>query len=664
MDPGLNLAFQEFPVPRHSESTLAAIKQATDIVALVGSYLPLTRAGSKYKALCPFHDDHNPSLEIHPDRQSYKCWSCGAGGDVFDFVQAFERVEFSEALRMLADRAGIALDTPAAGRMGGDGPSKTELLGACAWAEGVFARAFAADAKAQAYVASRGITGESVARFGLGFAPDRRDWLQGEASKAGIPFAHLEAVGLTARSPETNLARDRFRGRLMFPIRDLRGRAIGFGGRILPDAEKRMADADMGVAKYLNSPETLLFQKRRTLYAADLARSAAREAGWVGVVEGYTDVIACVQSGLPNFVGTLGTALGDEHITLLRRIADRVVLVFDGDEAGQKAADRSLELFLGHEVDVRVLTLPDGLDPCDFLDSRGATAFRDMVERAVDPLQFAVDRAAARFDFESVEGARQAAEWVVSILAKVPDRGGAGLDVKTAKALDALARRLRIPVDELRRRLRALRRAERSGAGRAAAAALLSATSPGSSDPGLDDPSETAPSTIPHRTADLDPIDRELVQIALTEPSAVAELITIVPANSLHDAPLRAILQVCYDLFGEGETPTFDRVTLRLDDPQLRSLSAALLDPIHDPQPMSAGTLPAPLEVRLEHLLGRLEERRHEERLRDLKGAMAETDRESDAEGYRALWNEYQRLRTEFLRLRNQRLKARRKPAS
>ena len=197
------------------------------------------------------------------------------------------------------------------------------------------------------------------------------------ARREGISHAALEAAGLVTRNEETGLTHDRFRGRLIFPIHDMLGRVLGFGGRILPEAERGWAEQGRRAAKYLNSPETAIFQKRKQLYAADLARAAARQEGWVVVVEGYTDVIAAHQSGLENVVGTLGTALGDDHVLQLRRLADRVVLVFDGDEAGQKAADRALELFLSHALDMRVLTLPGGVDPCDFLLSEGAEAFRD-----------------------------------------------------------------------------------------------------------------------------------------------------------------------------------------------------------------------------------------------------------------------------------------------
>jgi DNA primase len=618
-------------VPRHSEATLAAIKQAVDIVTLVGEYgLPLHRTGSKYKTICPFHDDHNPSMELNPDRQSFKCWSCGAGGDIFDFVKDFERVDFPEALRMLADRAGVTLGETVAPTA--PGLSKVELLRVTAWAEAIFVEALADSAESTSYLGKRGIWAESIARFRLGYAPETRDWLTAKARKDGITPAALERVGLIVKSESNPVPHERFRGRLIFPIHDQRGRTLGFGGRILPSIEQIKADAGQRVAKYLNSPETPLFQKRRILYGADLARGQARLEGWVAVVEGYTDVIAAHQVGLSNVVGTLGTALGDDHVTALRRLTDRAVLVFDGDEAGQKAADRSLELFLGHEVDVRVLVLPEQLDPCDFLLANGADPFKAMVDQAVDPLTFAIDRAESKFDFESVEGSRQAAEAVLGVLAKVPSQSSGGLDLKVAKALDTLSRKLSIPMPDLKKRLGQLRKPNRP-----APAAV-----------GLNNNSimvdlETAPPTPPVRMSDLDPIDRELVQIVLNEPSVVSRLITRVTVASLSDAPLRAILQACYDLHGEGSLPTFDRVTSRLDDPTLRALAAGLLLP-SDPGKNPENIQPASFEARLAGVLGRYDHRDHKARLRDVQAALAETDPESDPVGHRALYREYYRL--------------------
>ncbi len=189
-------------MPRQSETTLAAIKQAVDLIALVGEYLPVHRSGSKFKTLCPFHDDHNPSLELNPERQSFKCWSCGAGGDVFDFVQRYERVEFPEALRMLAERAGIPLEaSPDRSAAATAGPSKADLLAAVSWAEAQFRRALPAASEALAYVRKRGIIESYMDRFRLGYAPDQRDWLQGRARRDGLSLELLERVGLVGATP-------------------------------------------------------------------------------------------------------------------------------------------------------------------------------------------------------------------------------------------------------------------------------------------------------------------------------------------------------------------------------------------------------------------------------------------------------------------------------
>lgn len=649
-------------MPRYSESTLSAIKNAVDIVSLAADYgLPLTRAGGKFKALCPFHDDQNPSLELNPERQSYKCWSCGAGGDVFDFVKEYERVEFPEALRMLADRAGVTLEASTSEAMAPRGPSKTELLAVNAWAEGLYQEELARSSSAREYFFGRGLTAESASRFRIGYAPGERGWLLSKAKRAGISSEILERAGLVSHPADApGLSRERFRGRLIFPIHDPKGRAIGFGGRVLPEVERFLAASGKNVAKYLNSPETTLFQKRRVLYASDLARPAAREAGWVAVVEGYTDVIAAHQVGLGNVVGTLGTALGDDHVRALRGLADRVVLIFDGDAAGQNAADRSLEFFLGHEVDVRVLTLPDNLDPCDFLLKEGASAFRSLVDRAVDPLAFALARAGRRFDLDAIEGSRQAAEWVLNILGQVRSSQRVGLDVKVAKALDTLAQRLRLPVETLDRRLRQIRRdAQKS---RRPKAPAEPSTQPHALEPVVDsttppprvgDPLSTTrpvpdrpPAVVPLRATDLDPNDREIVQIVLNEPKLVGHLVNRVTPSSLGDGSLRAILQACYDLHGEGISPTFDRIALRLDDPGARALAAGLLLPI-DPAPAPDYLDKPPLEIRLAGALAQRAGREHRERLREVRIARQEALEAEDHSAYQALNTEYLRLMTQ-----------------
>jgi DNA primase len=654
-------------VPRQSDTILAAIKRAVDIVALVGDYLPLHRHGSKVKALCPFHDDHKPSLELNPDRQSYKCWSCGAGGDVFDFVQEYERVDFPEAVRMLAERAGITLEKTATEGSASAGASKAELLDTLAWAERAYAEALAERpeaAEARDYLSKRNINGESVARFKLGYAPDSRGWLIDRAKRKGRSTILLERAGLLLPSDRPDAPpRERFHGRLIFPIHDPRGRVLGFGGRVLPSVEERLAATGAGIAKYVNSPETPLFQKRRLLYGADLAREGARREGFVAVVEGYTDVIMAHQLGATNVVGTMGTALGDDHVIALRRLADRVVLVFDGDAAGQAAADRSLEIFLGHEVDVRVLTLPAGFDPCDFLVEAGVEAFQDMARNAADPLTFVVDRVSYRYDLSSIEQSRVAAETVLATLAKLPRTSRAGLDIKLAKALDSLAFRLRVPVESLHRRLAELRReAARVAASRARGdAARRGALAPSTAVEGSQSVpnangaaqaigssvgdgsgvvSEAAAARPKIRPAQLDPIDREIVQMALDYPESVAGLISRVTVESLRDPATRAILQACYDLYAEGVEPAFEAVIVRLEQPEVRSLAADLVSPI-DPVPMPDRVRPAAPEDRLAGVLARYSERLRQERIHEVLAARAEIDKEAEPELYRALTEEY-----------------------
>jgi DNA primase len=625
-------------VPRLPESTRDAVKQAIDIVSLAGEYgLQLHRSGSKFKALCPFHDDHNPSLILDPDRQSYKCWACGAGGDVLSFVQAYERVEFPEALRMLAERAGIALtpESPAgAAHATADGPSRADLRAACDWAAREFAGALAQNDEARAYLERRRISPSSVERFGLGFAPDRRDWLSARARSAGFGLAALEAAGLVSRREEgSSLTFDRFRGRLMFPIRDLLGRTIGFGGRILPSVEEKiLAESGRKVAKYLNSPETPLFQKRRNLYAADLARAAARQEGWVAVVEGYTDVIAAHQVGLENVVATLGTALGDEHVGILRRLADRVVLVFDGDEAGQKAADRSLEIFLGHEVDVRVLTLPERLDPCDFLLAEGDGPFRQMVDAALDPVDFALERAAERFDFDSIDDARRAADWVLGLLVQIKPKGGM-VDLKVDKALDRLASRLRIPLADVKRHLRRLRQAAARKSSASTAPEPVAA-------PDVSSPERARPA--PAVPVALDPTERELAAILLDDPAVIALLARRITPNLLREGPIRTLMAEAFEIYAEGELPSFDRLAPRLDE-TTRAVAAGLNSGL-EAGPLPHNIRPAARETLLPDLLAALAERDRRERLRDVDAALREVDPTANPQEYQALWRERLRL--------------------
>jgi DNA primase len=568
---------------------------------------------------------------------------------VFDFVMNRERVDFPEALRMLADRAGIALDSPTA-TAEPRGPSKRELFEVNNWAREVFAKALRESPVVLDYLASRGLSRQSIERFHLGYAPLERGWLLQQARRRSLGLAILEQAGLASPPPEgLGNWRERFRGRLIFPIHDDLGRTIGFGGRVLPDVEKRVAAEGRRVAKYLNSPETVLFHKRTILYGAELARPASRQAGWVAVVEGYTDVIAAHEVGLANVVGTLGTALGEDHLQALRRMTDRVVLVFDADEAGQSAADRALELFLRSDLELRVLTLPEGLDPCEFLLERGADAFRQLADQAIDPLAHLLARAADRFDLDSAEGSRRGAEWVLSTMSHIPSTRvqHLGLEVKEAKVLDTLSHRLHVPLETLTRLRNQLRRsAARERVGRAAAGEKTTSwAGRGQS------PAEVAGGPVaPIRQSDLDRTDLELIEVVLSEPSTVNWLIPRLAVSSIRDLPLQTILQGCYDLQNEGVSPSYENLMVRLEDPAIRALAASLVGQsalrTPDPGQFPEDLRPAPWQERLEQMLNVLDRRERQTRLSELKRSLDETDRNAEPEAYRAIQLEYQRLLT------------------
>jgi len=375
-------------MPRFSESFVNRVAQANDIVDVVGQYVALKKGGREFTGLCPFHEDHRPSMHVSPAKQIFKCFVCGAGGGVFQFVMQYQKQTFPEAVRQLADRAGIPLpqdDEPAA--QADRSLSKQALTRLMTFAARYFRDRLMSQTgrAALAYARQRQLTDASIGRFGLGFAPDSWDALQGACRRGGFTDRQMVAAGLAGQRDD-GTAYDRFRNRLIFPILDVTGKVIAFGGRAMnPDDP----------AKYLNSPETPLFDKSANLYALNWTRQAIVETRQAVVVEGYLDALMCVQEGVGNVVATLGTALTRRHVRMLSRFADDVVLVFDADTAGHAAADRAIELFLAQRVDVRVATLPQGpdvKDPCDYVLAAGGEALRRLLALAPDALAYAWSR--------------------------------------------------------------------------------------------------------------------------------------------------------------------------------------------------------------------------------------------------------------------------------
>ena len=364
---------------RFSEQFIHQVTQATDIVDLVSQYVSLKQRGKEFLGLCPFHDDHKPSMYVVPAKQMFHCFVCKAGGGVFQWMMQYEKVTFPEAVAMLAEKASISLPTDA-GAPSSDGPSRNSLKAITDLAVEFFrSQLFSpVGAAALAYARKRGLTDESIAKFALGYAPDSWDALCNAARAKGYGDGLLVAAGLAAPR-DGGGCYDRFRNRLIFPIYDPTGQAIAFGGRALDESER---------AKYLNSPETALFDKSSNLYALNFSREAVNSSGQVVVVEGYLDAIMPLQEGVANVVATLGTALTDRHVRLLRRYASEAVLMLDADAAGAAAAERALEVFLAQQLHVRVATVQAGKDPCDFVLAEGADAFRQVVADAPDAINY------------------------------------------------------------------------------------------------------------------------------------------------------------------------------------------------------------------------------------------------------------------------------------
>lgn len=370
---------------------------ATDIVRVVRERVDLREKGREWIGLCPFHDDRSPSMFVSPAKQIFKCFACGAGGDALTFLQKYDGVEFPQALEHLAEAAGVEL-TPR-GRQSASGPGRSErasAIDANAFAQDYFRRSLVdpnGGKAARVMIQKRGISPEMVEAFGIGAAPEGWDGLVRAVLREKRPVEAFAAAQLVKGRDQGGGHYDVFRNRLMFPIHDQGGRVIAFGGR-------RLSEDDP--AKYLNSPESPVFKKSGVLYGLWKATAGIRQAGYCIVTEGYTDTIACHQAGFTNTVATLGTAFTAEHAGLLRRLCGRVVLLFDGDEAGLTAADRAVGVLFAEPLDVQIAILgrEDGAkDPDELLKQEGGRAkFEVMLRSAGDLLAFRFDRLRARLD--------------------------------------------------------------------------------------------------------------------------------------------------------------------------------------------------------------------------------------------------------------------------
>ncbi|MBI3956951.1 MAG: DNA primase [Candidatus Kerfeldbacteria bacterium] len=424
------------------------IKQRLDLVDLIQGYAKLTQAGSNWKARCPFHTEKTPSFMVSRDKQIWHCFGCGKGGDVFSFVQEIEGMDFAEALRFLAEKAGVELKRE-------DPKQRTERTRAFdvnAFAARVYHRLLMshdAAAEARSYLAKRGVSDDTIRSWQLGYAPESWEGVSRFLRSHGFSDDEIFRAGLTIKRERGTGSYDRFRSRIMFPVQDHLGRIVGFGGRVLGSEEP----------KYLNSPQTVIYDKRAVLYGLVQAKNAIKSSQLAVVVEGYMDAISSHQAGVTNVVASSGTALTREQVRLIKRLTPTIALAFDTDVAGQAAALRGIEVAWDEELNVNVIHLPSGKDP-DELVRQDPAAWKQAIAGAKPFMEYVFDRVQATQDLTIVTGKKQAAKTVLPLLAKIRD------GIEQTHYLQQLATLVRVPEQVLRDRLPATRVAPSAVTGR------------------------------------------------------------------------------------------------------------------------------------------------------------------------------------------------------
>jgi DNA primase len=602
------------------------VRAASDIIDVIGRDLELRPQGRNFVARCPFHNDTKPSMTVNQERQSWKCWVCDIGGDVFSFVMQREGIDFPTALRMLAERAGIELPEFTRGpkTQPGSPEDKATLAAAIeevaqAYYEQLDARK-SDDAKvAWDYLASRGIDDANRQKFRIGFAPQSWDFAVNLLKRKNYSEAVAIACGVAksrgannSGSANTSGCYDFFRGRLMFPINNAHGKVISLGGRIIPAIAKRVESSGSATpgAKYFNGPETLLYRKSAELYGLDLARDSIRTAGEVLVMEGYTDVVAASMAGIENAVAVLGTALTPQHVRVLKRFTPRVVLVLDGDEAGRRRAEEVLELFVMADADLRILTLPDNADPADFLAANSKAALLEMATNAPDAVDHKIACLTEGVDLtRDTHRVTAAVETLLALFVKVPQSDDRA-SLKVEQLLMRMSRTFELPVERLTRRLEALRVARKESEAKKAryqqrdivsnAGSQVSLPRAGSyqgfagDDPfasaaaedaamfGIDDAmmmprggrsmtSDRRPAVDHGQTASLSGVDRELFETLLESPEVAAMAIEAVDPEWLQSTTAKMLLSAYQELDLNGRELTAESLLTLLENDFLKN---------------------------------------------------------------------------------------------
>ena len=530
---------------RIPEEIIERIKASTDIVDLVSEYVKLRKRGRNFFGPCPFHTEKTPSFSVNPQRQIYRCFGCGAGGNVFKFVQEIDNVSFVEAVSYLARRSGIAV--PTSGPTADQGDFSDQIYEANELAQKYFHHILCVDRRgrnALQYLRDRGLNDETIGRFSLGYAPPEWDALLKVLNGRRIDPAVAEKAGLALPRQTGTGHYDRFRDRITFPIANLSRRTIAFGARTFKTDQE---------PKYLNSPESPVYQKSRVLYGLSETRNAIRQAGLALVVEGYTDLLSLVQRGIPNVVASAGTALTAEQSQVLGRYAPEVVLVFDGDSAGSSAAQRAIEVLLSTGLSARVVSLPLGHDPDSFVQEKGPEALLTAVDSAQPVLDFYLEQLAQQCDLSTVQGKARAIEAFKPMIAGSQDA------VLRDLMMRDVAQRLGVDEQALRQEVQRLVGRRRPARG------LESTPSPELKDPPL--------------------WEKEFLGLLLNYPAYISRTAQSLGPEAFVDARSMRIARVLFEKYREVETldlPLF--MSTFTDEATIKLLSACAMQDLDQAQ--------------------------------------------------------------------------------
>lgn len=610
------------------------IRSRNRLEDVVGTYVTLKRSGKSLTGLCPFHNERTPSFSVSPDKQLYYCFGCGASGDVFDFVMEYERLDFMEAAKRLAERAGIVLDT---GDESSSERKRRQERETLYEVNGIAAKYFRyrllksrLAAAARNYLSSRGVSSESSERFLLGYAMDSWDDLYRVLQKRGISEDGMVLSGLVKKGKKS--AYDVFRDRIMFPIRDASGRVLGFGGRALPGKGDDQP-------KYLNSQETPVFSKRRILYGIDVARDSIRRLERAVVVEGYMDVVTCHQYGFTNVVASLGTALTRDQAQLLARYAPEVVILYDADAAGQDATLRGLELLRSEGLRVKVVTLEEGEDPDSFLRANGASKLKALLESAKNLTEYRIDSVVKNTDLRDASLKAEASRQCIAILVEVSD------PIERLEYSKYAAYQLMVDEDVFLRQVDAVSQSDRHAWDTLPKTRYTKQVkSAGQAGPGIDRRTEPqAPGAEQPLAEKLTKAELLLLSMVLDDPDLTALVDDRLCEESFSHESAYRIYQLVRECAGQARGEQLhSRLLARVDDEAMKQL-------IHRLSVDAGGVAADPKRTVVDCAL-HMEHARLGRKIADLESQLRESEREGDIDRSLRLRKEimdYQRFRQE-----------------